>query len=66
MVYCNGNGYGGGAPDGPDGQGRWGDWNTFRHRDVHNGGYPILWFDGHVTFENEWITQVYAFWNGFW
>ena len=73
MVYCSGKGYGGGAPDhGPGGSpagygnGRWGDWNTNRHEDVHKGGYPIAWFDGHLTFEDEWITRVYAFWDGFW
>ncbi len=68
MIYCHGNWNGGGAPDcGPGGygKGRWGDWDL-RHKDAHNGGYPILWFDGHTSFEDEWITQVFAFWNGFW
>jgi prepilin-type N-terminal cleavage/methylation domain-containing protein/prepilin-type processing-associated H-X9-DG protein len=68
MIYCHGNWMGGGAPDsGPAGygQGRWGDW-YLRHKDAHQGGYPILWFDGHVTFEGEWITGVGAFWRYYW
>jgi prepilin-type N-terminal cleavage/methylation domain-containing protein len=68
LVYCHGNWNGGGAPDsGPAGygKGRWGDWDI-RHLDVHHGGYPILWFDGHSTFEGEWITGVQALWNGYW
>ena len=73
MIYCHGNWNGGGAPDhGPGGapagygKGRWGDWDTKRHKDAHFGGYPILWFDGHVTFEGEWITGVWALWHYYW
>jgi prepilin-type N-terminal cleavage/methylation domain-containing protein len=62
LVYCNGNNSGGGHPYDTD-------WNSGpgidgRHKDVHHGRYPIVWFDGHVTFEGHWIDNPDAFWHG--
>ena len=45
MIYCNANYAYGGAPNGG-----WGDWNSApRYTSLHNGSYPVVWFDSHVS-----------------
>ena len=61
LIYCHSNYSGGGHPLQTD-------WNSGpgiegRHKDVHHGGYPIVWFGGHVTFEGHWIDEPAAFWS---
>lgn len=44
MIYCCSRVFGG-APNGD-----WGDWDGApRYTSLHNGTYPVVWFDGHVS-----------------
>ena len=55
MIYCSGNGYGGGSP-----YDVWNDWDLLRVTNLHRGKYPILWFDGRVTSENKELMKTKA------
>jgi len=55
MVYCCAGPYiFGGAPNGA-----WGDWNgSPRYRCLHNGTYPVVWFDSHVSVGDQHLMSM--------